>query len=363
MSRPRRLGFTLVELLIVIAIIGVLMGLLLPAIQAARERARMATCSNNVGQLGKAMFAYASSGKGTFPGWAEDQQLVSGTNREWLALPWSAKILPQLDQQSLRDQLLTMTGFDFSKPSRIDVFLCPDDIQLNAEQGSLTYVANSGMPDPTNHPLPADYLAPYSPDVKANGICHDLRSGRGKAIRVRLGGGDLPDGASRTLLISENVQKDEELNTWLGPINAPNGLPVSNRNNLTQRGTNPEQRFGMIWVVGPSSSPFQPEDDHFQPISRDLRAPGDQDSYGNPSGLEEYAFARPASVHPEVFMAAFCEGNTREINNDIDYRVYQQLMTPNGLKTAYAGKNGDPIEANFTAGQGFMSPPLGDNDY
>jgi prepilin-type N-terminal cleavage/methylation domain-containing protein len=308
MTTSSRRAFTLVELLVVIAIIGILMGLLIPAVSAAREAARRASCNNNQSQLAKAMQAYALKSKQGFPGWADYQKLSSGAV---VPVTWAAKILAELDQQTLRDQLLNDNAgtFPYASPPRFDAFICPSDAQSDAQLGVLSYIVNAGMPDPLTHPLPNNYGG--TADLKANGVCHDLRPMRG-GVKVKLGN-DIRDGANRTLLISENVQKDSPT-TWIGPVNSSAG-PVS-PNTPPDFTANPEQRYGMIWVVG-DNPPGPPAQTELQPFNRDTRPNSDQ-TYTQNLG---YLFARPASEHPGLFVVAFCEGNTREINEDIEYRV------------------------------------------
>ena len=95
----RRAAFTLVELLVVIAIIGVLVALLLPAVQAAREASRRASCQNNLRQVGIALHGFHSA-FGVFPasGWTT----AGPGNAAGKAVGWRPLVLPYLEQESLQ---------------------------------------------------------------------------------------------------------------------------------------------------------------------------------------------------------------------------------------------------------------------
>ncbi len=97
----RRFAFTLVELLVVIAIIGVLIALLLPAVQSAREAARRLQCTNNCKQVGLAIHVYHSA-HNCFPlGYSCVDSYGDGAcNREW---PWCVRLFGQLEQTALAD--------------------------------------------------------------------------------------------------------------------------------------------------------------------------------------------------------------------------------------------------------------------
>jgi len=353
MSPSSRRGFTLVELLVVIAIIGILVGLLLPAIQSARESARRATCTNNLKQLATAMTSYTGRTKGAFPGWANDEKVFPvGGQVQTLAVPWTVKLLADLEQQTLRDQLLE-GEVSLTEPPRLDIFVCPSDAVTNARIGTLSYVVNAGMPDPLGN-LSANEVS----DVKSNGICHDRRAGRNGPT---VNDANIKDGMPTTLLLSENMQKDQGA-TWLGPLQAnPVAPPNSYQPDMT---TNPEQLFGMIWVYD-QSSPFTPSQSLFQPINRDTRDPS-PGNYTLPVNQVGSAFARPASEHPEVVVVAFCDGHTSDLRENIDYKVYQQLMTPEGMKAALSTNPTASLERQVRAnngGVGFMTPPLNEGDF
>lgn len=158
-------AFTLVELLVVIAIIGVLVALLLPAVQAAREAARRTQCFNQVRQSALACLNYESQ-KGTYPAGLDQSMYPRGdvtagemdSDPDMIVTNWCLEILPFLEQQSLHDH------FDWTKSviwptaavsggtSNLDLlnqpvaaFICPSDTTPSevADDNALQFVGVS----------------------------------------------------------------------------------------------------------------------------------------------------------------------------------------------------------------------------
>ena len=195
--RPRsRRGFTLIELLVVISIIGVLVGLLLPAINSAREAGRRTQCQNNMRQLGLALNAFVGR-KNVFPAagtFFEDtttpatsaatsiltQALGSGgagvSSSTSVPSPvgnaaysWVVTILGDLDQQDLANNWTLHTQYwstatgdttGSTTPNAVigntalGVLRCPDDNNYTPNEGNLSYVVNGGYSRFPYNPVP-----------------------------------------------------------------------------------------------------------------------------------------------------------------------------------------------------------------
>lgn len=122
-SRAARRAFTLVELLVVIAIIGVLMALLLPAVQAAREAARRISCQNHLRQMGLAVQMYHDVHRETPPSELRPQRLL-----------WSGMLLPFLEERSLAAGIRLAEPFDLDGSHNeaacgtwLEVYRCPSN--------------------------------------------------------------------------------------------------------------------------------------------------------------------------------------------------------------------------------------------
>ena len=205
-------AFTLVELLVVIAIIGVLVALLLPAVQAAREAARRSQCANNLKQLGVGVTQYADANRGAFP--VGSYSCCSGT--------WQIAMLPFVEQKALFDQY---KGYGQVGPSgEIDVnlrysaaanqpvtrqlikaYTCPSDNKV-APRGVITfhnYVANYGNTT-MNRKTPHGVHTDGQPNRygKAPFIRVDSNTASPQVVRLS----DVTDGLSSTLAFSETVK-------------------------------------------------------------------------------------------------------------------------------------------------------------
>ena len=147
-SRPRACGFTLVELLVVIAIIALLMALLMPAVQSARETARTIQCHNNLKQLAVGLLHYESS-QGRFPPaltyeGSEDPPLSRNVRPNWVVL-----LLPHIEQLPLQESIVP--GRFISDPQNravrgttLPVMLCPTDSFNQTLYDGAYYTADSG---------------------------------------------------------------------------------------------------------------------------------------------------------------------------------------------------------------------------
>jgi prepilin-type N-terminal cleavage/methylation domain-containing protein len=265
LPRSRRAGFTLVELLVVIAIIAILIGLLLPAVQKAREAANKAKCANNLKQLGLACQNYHDTYR-TLP--------VSSLICSWSAATpdwgWPALILPFVEQQGMYqacnipndplNQHLNYLGF--TQP----VFLCPSDPANGTPRNDNADTNGQFTVGPTNYfaclganwggdPCPNGWAAqggdtlPAWQNSSIDGSCDGLGTGDGAFFGydyycfgdLRKGNtfAAIKDGLSNTFMIGEGLIDACRWNWWaygngcirtcaIPPnVTQPNGQPVN----------------------------------------------------------------------------------------------------------------------------------------
>lgn len=136
MKNKAKSGFTLVELLVVVAIIGILVGLLLPAVQQVREAARNTTCKNNMRQIGLATMNFESSFEAfpparLFPKFGAQAPLNKGTSQP----SWFVRILPFLEQENFYqrwDLNATYKNQEYEATiTPLSVYICPSRRQLS----------------------------------------------------------------------------------------------------------------------------------------------------------------------------------------------------------------------------------------
>jgi len=206
-AEPSRLGFTLIEALVVVSLIGVLIALLLPAVQSAREAARRAQCTSNLRQIGVALHGYHEANQ-CFPlNWRGDLRTLPtpGFPHHSLARPYSAltRLLPYLDQQALYASInfsvqqypdIQMAGVNFPQDAtayqtKVATFICPTDDSEAPTSFGCSYRGNHGIG-------PAPFTAIQLAD-SGNGFYN---------LPGPLSAADFPDGLSHTVAYSERLK-------------------------------------------------------------------------------------------------------------------------------------------------------------
>jgi prepilin-type N-terminal cleavage/methylation domain-containing protein/prepilin-type processing-associated H-X9-DG protein len=200
MSVRNRQGFTLIELLVVIAIIAVLIGLLLPAVQAAREAARRLQCVNNLKQIGLAIHNYHQ---------VLDTLPFGDLTYSWADFSCNTMLLPYLEQAALYNsfnfaaQLLPATPGcpqnTTAQYTTLNLMNCPSDAidRLISATGHSNYVPNAGSDPVIYSRVSSPWVGPF-PVVSISRIDVDLRH----VVKFS----SITDGLSQTAAYSERVK-------------------------------------------------------------------------------------------------------------------------------------------------------------
>jgi len=190
-TRRDRLAFTLVELLIVIAIIGTLIGLTLPAVQRVREAARRTQCQSNLKSMGVGLTAYETA-KRTFP---------PGGDFRIRNHAWSSFILPFLDEDGISRRIDYRKAWNAPDGNgaiadlKLPVYICPT--------GILSFVGKQDYGGVEGSHVPYSHTGKTHPDPDNCGILYRLKQPGQRPCKAAL----VTDGLSKTLLVIEGVDR------------------------------------------------------------------------------------------------------------------------------------------------------------
>ncbi|MBI5758218.1 MAG: DUF1559 domain-containing protein [Planctomycetales bacterium] len=360
MRRTRRIGFTLIELLVVVAIIALLVGLLLPAVQQARERARTTQCLNNLKQFGVALHSYEAAHKLLPPSFIRQ---VDGNPPPPPAITFAAlryrshwtgfhMLLPFFEQKPLYDKydfrgtwLSSMTNASDHRAwplnqTMLSVLLCPS-VQhagpIGGDGGGSVPHWMAGAPTDYSFSHGADSIRALPGDDVGcpAGLLHfwsewpDTTRGA-FGYSSSCADRDITDGLSNTIVIGE---KSGRRLTYSGVNNSFPKLPVEFPWAMAAvayfAATGNEQTPGSAWVVGPYA------------VTSDIKLPNcPQDSLTNaepypinptprviPFTSDERPFYSFQSIHPAGAHFLFADGSARFVHEYVNQSILQSIST------------------------------------
>lgn len=307
-----RTAFTLIELLAVLAIIVLLLGLLFPMLQTQRVPSSLAICLNNQKNIALAFANYDSS-KNALPGWR--QKLENGRT-----VGWTVVLFPYIEEPWLYDTWSASTDDPETLPMpiadwpnyRISVLQCP---AAKPQGAAINCVVNAGMQD-----LGRDDAGAFvrKPDTRLwSGVFFDRLDPAAPTINLDFI--SVNRGTSDTILLTENLQAG----TWLDTSESAIGFVYPAWESVFDRSALPNRR-----ACDPKSLPKLPDPQAlWAPLLANRCRDGKAIS-GNVGDFADYRYARPASNHSGIFIAAFCDASARRLDETIDPAVLEQMMQP-----------------------------------
>lgn len=327
---PVRSAFTLVELLVVIAIIGVLMGLLLPAVQMAREAARSVQCRNNLKQLGLAILNYETNRR-NFPPSAIIQGVGAiNTNSSWSI---HGRILPYLEQGNVYDRVDLNVAWDDQvvlAGLKIPTYACPSDVNSD--------VTRDVSPKLATPLYPTTYGFNFGSWLIFNPVNGQIGDGMFHP-NTKLRPSNILDGSSNTLMAADvKARQLYGRNEPLigGPsIPAPDPAAVAARipasfawcrpNGHTEWPDGRVHHEGFTTGLAPNGRLVLNSASNQCPAGSDIDYTSQQEATSTTQAT--YAVVTSRSYHPASVNVAMMDGSVRSIAEEIDLVTWRALGT------------------------------------
>ncbi|MBN2296814.1 MAG: DUF1559 domain-containing protein [Pirellulales bacterium] len=308
MSVKQRQAFTLVELLVVIAIIGILIALLLPAVQAAREAARRMQCSNGMRQVGLAMHNYENQ-IGVFPAGLMVAPPIDGNSPGHTAF---ALLLPYIEQVDVSYDFLRRNLHNKQATTKlISVYVCPSDTNSGRLSSDLSNVysrsnmvvcfGSATMLDDANG------IRPYLAVTESSGINFEndgtFRMNKGRRVS------DISDGLSHTAFVSEVISGEDRGISGSRDLRGIWAMHAMGGFCYTHFDSPNSSAGDVLWDYGSGR--------------RCLDSQSAPCEYGHTAWDEFHAAAR--SRHPGGVNVAFGDGHVTFVDDAVDLHVWRIL--------------------------------------